>query len=179
MVKIASCNTGNQALIDGIRWGFPDIPFVFSIGGTSLEKVNEIVQTVPGEIYIQQCTSTYPCPPEQLNLGNISALQEKYPDPRIHIGYSGHEKGWYPTLLAVMMGAEIVERHFCLSRDSFVHHIECSLEPKEFKEMTEAIRNLPVIQSKSFGMKDSEKKFLVENTYGTDDLEEGWTYSIS
>lgn len=178
MVKIASCNTGNKELISGIKEAFPDIPFVFSIGGTSIEKIDEIVEMVSGEIYIQQCTSTYPCPPEQLFLGNIPVLLQKYTDPRIHIGYSGHENGWYSTLLAAAMGAETIERHFCLSRHSFVHHVGCSLEPSEFKEMTETIRQLPMIQSTNFGMKDSERKFLVENTYGTDELQGDWTCFI-
>ena len=60
---------------------------------------------------------------------------------RVSIGYSGHEQGILPSIAASMLGAEFIERHFCLSRKSFVHHIECSLEPDEFKEMVNTIRN--------------------------------------
>lgn len=175
MVKIASCNTRNDELILSIREGFPEKPVVFSIGGTTMERIEEIVSIFDDrEIYIQQCTAKYPCPTEQLHLGNITALKEKFPDPRIHVGYSGHEEGWIPTLVAVSLGAEIIERHFCISRDSFVHHIECSLEPGEFKDMTWTIDNMPDIYDTNFGMSKCEEKFLLQGSYGTDNLKEGW-----
>lgn len=175
MVKIASCNTGNDDLIQAIQEAFPEKPIVFSIGGTTMERIEEIVSIFDDrEIYIQQCTSTYPCPVENLYLGNITVLKEKFPDPRIHVGYSGHEEGWIPTLVATSLGAEIIERHFCISRDSFVHHIECSLEPDEFKDMTWTIDAMPDIHDTNFGMSECEEKFLLRNTYGTDNLKEGW-----
>ena len=175
MVKIASCNTSNQELIEAIKKSFPEVPVVFSVGGTSMERIEEIVSVFDDrELYIQQCTSTYPCSSDQLYLGNITALKAKFVDPRIHIGYSGHEEGWIPTLIAVALGAEIIERHFCISRDSFVHHIECSLEPDEFKDMTWTINNMPNIYDTNFGMKESEEKFLLQGSYGTDNLQGGW-----
>ena len=179
MVKIASCNTRNDDLIKSIKESFPKIPFVFSIGGTTMERIEEIVSMFDDrEVYIQQCTAAYPCPISQLYLGNITALKASFPDPRIHVGYSGHEEGWIPTLVAVALGAEIIERHFCISRDSFVHHIECSLEPDEFKDMTWTIEHMPDIHDTNFGMTDCEEKFLLRNTYGTDELEGGWTLQV-
>lgn len=175
MVKIASCNTDNMELFGAISSLFPDTPLVFSIGGTEIEQVDKIVNLFPTrELYIQQCTSTYPCPPEDLRLGNIPALRNRYSDERIHIGYSGHELGYLPSVLAAQMGAEIIERHFCLSRESFVHHIECSLEPDEFRAMVDTVKSLPEMAKASFGIQKSEEKFLIQGAYsGQDFLSEG------
>lgn len=180
MVKIASCNTINEELIQAIKDTF-DVPIVISIGGTSLGRIDTLVDLFSDRLlYLQQCTSTYPCPPQETYLANILALKDRYPQPNVRVGYSGHEIGWAPTLIAAHMGAEIIERHFCLSRDSFVHHIDCSLEPKEFFEMVLMIRHLPsMTKTVQFGMKKSEEKFLVNNTYGTDELKGNWTCSIS
>jgi sialic acid synthase SpsE len=95
----------------------------------------------------------------------------------VRIGYSGHEEGVPPSLAAVALGAEVVERHFCLSRHSFVHHIECSLEPDEFKQLVDSARRpdalaaakalLPAAAlTRHFGMTAKERTFLVEQTYG-------------
>ena len=74
----------------------------------------------------------------------------------------------------------------CLSRDSFVHHIECSLEPEEFKLMVDYIRDKdnerkhtrkdlerylgPEAYSSGFSMSEMEKSFLLHNKYGNDYL---------
>lgn len=75
----------------------------------------------------------------------------------------------------------MVERHFALSRHSFVHHIECSREPPEFAEMVRIARReeslAPYAErlprsafEASYGMTDMEKSFLKDHTYGTDYL---------
>ena len=174
MVKVASCNARNHELLESIKRMYNvDVPVVVSIAGSDLLEIDMIVETFNDrDVYIQQCTASYPCPHDQLFLGNIPALKERYKDnPRVKIGYSGHEIGWAPTLLAAQMGADIIERHFCLSRHSFVHHIECSLEPQEFKDMVDAIRALPDMTSSHFGMQEVEKRFLVDGKYGVDDLD--------
>jgi sialic acid synthase SpsE len=99
-------------------------------------------------------------------LGNIPALQQVFNDENIHVGYSGHEVGFAPTIVAVTLGAKIIERHFCLSRHSFVHHIECSLEPDEFADMVNTIHQVPAMMESGWGVKHSEKKFLKQGVYG-------------
>ena len=131
---------------------------------------------------INHCVAEYPCKYKNLRLGNIKILKEKFGSDRISIGYSGHEEGIQPSLAAIKMGAEFVERHFCLSRHSFVHHIECSLDFSEFKEMVDLSKNElgdeileqfdDEVFKSSFGMSDMEKSFLVDLTYGKDYLNE-------
>lgn len=169
MLKVASTDVKKTDLFEMIKKE-TEVPLVFSTGGQDIEKIDQIVEMFSDrDVYIQQCTSTYPCPNNQLYLGNIVEMKERYKDlPNIHIGYSGHEEGIVPSILAVSMGAEIIERHFCLSRSSFVHHIECGVEPEEFKEMVDYFKDLPAMQESKFGMKESEVGFLLKAEYGTD-----------
>lgn len=130
------------------------------------------------KMWVLHCVAQYPCPDESLRLGNIGALKRHFASARVRIGYSGHEEGIAASLAAIDMGAEMVERHFCLSRHSFVHHIECSLEPHELAELVtragsdrkagEGCEELsPRAYDTHFGMSQVERSFLVEKTYGT------------
>jgi N-acetylneuraminate synthase len=66
------------------------------------------------DLLIAHSTSSYPCPPEHLNLRMIRTLAEQFPE--CGIGYSGHEVGLAPTWAAVTLGATFVERHITLDR---------------------------------------------------------------
>jgi N-acetylneuraminate synthase len=182
-VKVASTNSRNDELLEELRDKVPtDTGLVISIGGSALEDIEETLSHFPEhDIILQHCVSEYPVQPENLGLGNIPVLEEKFGSDRISIGYSGHENGIGPSLAAIDMGAELVERHFCLSRHSFVHHIEPSLETDEFDELTTVAaeehdfelyyNDLPEAAfDTNFGMTDLEEKFLEENTYSDEFL---------
>jgi N-acetylneuraminate synthase len=171
MIKIASCNASNRDLFERMKL-LGDAEIVISTGGLTLNAIDEIVNILNrNKLYIQHCVSAYPCPNDRLYLGNIPILIDRYKDNKnVFIGYSGHEIGYAPTILAAYMGACIIERHFCITRNSFVHHIECSLTPSEFKEMSYLVKNIDTVCSHEFGLKDIEKKFLKTGSYGTDDI---------
>lgn len=86
-------------------------------------------------------TSTYPCPPEELNLNMIRTLREKYPVP---IGYSGHETGLQTTIAAVVLGANLVERHITLDRAMWGSDQSASVEPHGFSRLVRDIRTVEV-----------------------------------
>ena len=81
-----------------------------------------------------------------VNLNVIDVYQKSFPD--IHIGYSGHELGYVPTLGAVAKGAKVIERHFTLDKTMKGSDHACSLNPAEFAEMVQSIR----ILEKSMGV---------------------------
>jgi N-acetylneuraminate synthase len=184
LYKVASCNAKKLDFISYImrRTGQP---LVISTGGTNLEDIDTLVNLVSDRpLFVLQCTSTYPCPEEDLHLGNIRELTKRYASEKhVTIGYSGHELGIEPSIVAAEIGAKMIERHFCLSRTSFVHHIECSLEPNEYDEMVKRVRGweaghagmhpirtqewYDTITQTNFGMSESQKRFLVEGSYGT------------
>ena len=181
--KIASTNIRNEDLLRAFVSSVPKTKeIVISTAGATTEEIDHAVEMLAGyrHLTILHCVAEYPCSYEDLKLGNIPELIRRYQSPSVDIGYSGHEEGYIPTLAAVALGAKMVERHFCVSRHSFVHHIECSLEPDEYKEMIglisaapsrdslkKYIKELPLEAMKcNFGMSDLEKEFLVNQKYG-------------
>jgi len=183
--KIASCNANKESLLKYFSEEISeDSTVVISIAGLSIAEIENTLNFFPRHnVLLNHCVAEYPCKEENLKLGNIKELKSRFGDERIKIGYSGHEIGTNATLYACDLGATFVERHFCLSRHSFVHHIECSLEPNEFKLMVESINsahNSPSLKKKinplalesNFGMSEKEKSFLVDNTYGKSNLED-------
>ena len=76
---------------------------------------------------LMHCVSTYPCPDGDCNISLIPVLKEKYQCP---VGYSGHEIGILPSVIAVVMGAEVVERHITLDRAMYGSDQSASLEKR-------------------------------------------------
>ena len=68
------------------------------------------------ELHLLQCTSTYPCPEEDLNLNVIPAYKDRYNQSIDTVGFSGHHIGVASDIAAYMLGAEIIERHYTLDR---------------------------------------------------------------
>ena len=93
--------------------------FGIAVFDNVLMKPNEVEEAVKhvekhnDQIVILQCTSTYPCKFEEINLNVIKTYTEKFDYP---IGYSGHELGIAIPVAAAALGACIVERHFTLDR---------------------------------------------------------------
>lgn len=181
--KIASTNIRNLELLREVMALVPKSKeLVLSTGGATLEEIDKIVELLSDykKLTILHCVAEYPCPVENCKLGNIPELIKRYQTDRIDIGYSGHEEGYIPSLVAVALGAKMVERHFCISRISFVHHIECSLEPEEYKSFISTVKaaksendlmkyidRLPErAMISNFGMSAVEREFLVEQKYG-------------
>ncbi|MEM7043268.1 MAG: N-acetylneuraminate synthase family protein [Pseudomonadota bacterium] len=177
--KVASINARNADFLKATAELIPpDKRIVISVAGSELHQVEQAIEMFPRhQINILHCVAQYPCPPSELRLGNIPVLKRHFGDERIKIGYSGHEIGIEPSLAAIALGAEMIERHFALSRHSFVHHIECSLEPDEFQRMVAIARSVKDLGSyveklprealaSNFGMSSSEKDFLVDHQYG-------------
>jgi len=76
---------------------------------------------------LMHCISTYPAEDEECNISAIKTLQEKY---KCDIGYSGHERGLLPSILAVVFGATALERHITLDRTMYGSDQAASLEKK-------------------------------------------------
>lgn len=90
-------------------------PLIISTGMSTMEEIETAVEAIGTEnLLIAHATSTYPCPPEELNLKMIHTLKAKY--PMCPIGYSGHETGLATTWASVAMGATFIERHITLDR---------------------------------------------------------------
>ena len=145
--KIASASLTNDGLLKKIN--ATGRPMVLSTGMSTMTQIRHAVSLLDQErLVILHCTSTYPCPPEQLNLRMIQTLQETFACP---IGYSGHEVGLQTTYAAVVLGASFVERHITLDRAMWGSDQAASIEPHGFRRL---VRDIRVIES---ALGDGEK----------------------
>ncbi len=113
-------------------------PIILSTGMSEMEQIKAAVDILgTDDLVIAHCTSTYPCPPKQLNLRMIQTLRDMYPCP---IGYSGHEVGLPTTVAAVTLGASVVERHITLDRAMWGSDQAASVEPGGVRRLVKYIR---------------------------------------
>jgi len=113
-------------------------PVILSTGMSTMEQIKHAVDVIGDKnLLITHATSTYPCDPAELNLKMIRTLVETFSCP---IGYSGHEVGLIPTVVAVSMGACLVERHITLDRAMWGSDQAASVEPGGIERLVKYIR---------------------------------------
>jgi N-acetylneuraminate synthase len=113
-------------------------PIILSTGMSTLEEIDRAVGILGAEnLLLMHATSTYPCEPEELNLRMIRTLRDRFPCP---VGYSGHEVGLTPTVVAVSLGACMVERHITLDRAMWGSDQAASVEPGGFERLVKYVR---------------------------------------
>ncbi len=134
--KIPSASLTDHDLLRRVR--ATGKPILISTGMSTMEQIEAAVEVLgTADLLINHATSTYPCDPEELNLAAIKTLREKFPCP---IGYSGHEVGLIPTVVAVALGACSVERHITLDRANWGSDQAASVEPGGFQRLVKYIR---------------------------------------
>lgn len=147
LYKIASMDADKQEFVNYVLeiCKNKNKPMVISIGGKSLDFTDKLINRINEtkiKVYLLHTVSLYPTPIGKSNINFIDMLINKYSSKNIEIGYSGHEIGYAPTILAALKGVTMIERHFTLTRKWNIHHINASLTPQEYKEMTSIIENI-------------------------------------
>jgi N-acetylneuraminate synthase len=155
--KVPSALLTDHELLRGIK--DTGKPVILSTGMSTMDEIRKAVDIL-GEDNLLLChtTSSYPCPPEELNLKMIQTLHQNFSCP---IGYSGHEVGLVPSALAVALGACLVERHVTLDRAMWGSDQAASVEPQGVRTLVKYIR----VTEKSLGdgkkqVYESEKSSL-------------------
>lgn len=116
-------------------------PLIISTGMSTMEEIRQAVAALGRtNLLIAHSTSTYPCPPQELNLRMIQTLKAAYPE--CPIGYSGHEVGLAPTWAAITLGATFVERHITLDRSMWGTDQAASVEVGGFMRLVSNIRDI-------------------------------------
>jgi pseudaminic acid synthase len=118
-------------------------PVIMSTGMATLAEIDEAVRTLrengTKDLVLLKCTSSYPAPPEEINLRTIPHLAEAFGCPA---GLSDHTLGSAVAVAAVALGACVIEKHFTLSRADGGPDSVFSMEPEEFKRMVQDIRTV-------------------------------------
>lgn len=134
--KVASASLTDHGLLRHMRE--TGRPIILSTGMSTMEQIRAAVEAIGQDnLLIAHSTSTYPCPPEQLNLRMIQTLRNTFDCP---VGYSGHEVGLQTTYAAVVLGACFVERHITLDRAMWGSDQAASVEPQGFMRLVRDIR---------------------------------------
>ena len=137
--KVASACLTDDVLLRAMR--ATDKTVILSTGMSTPDQIRHAVEVLGSRnIILCHATSTYPAPPEQLNLRMIETLAAEYPN--VPVGYSGHEVGLQTTLCAVALGAVLVERHITLDRAMWGSDQSASVEPEGMRRLVRDIRVL-------------------------------------
>lgn len=116
-------------------------PMIISTGIAELEDIELTVKTCRdvgnNDIILLKCTSSYPAPIEEANLASIPDLKEMF---GVEVGLSDHTMGIVAPVVAVTLGARVIEKHFILDRSIGGPDASFSLDEKEFTEMVAAVR---------------------------------------
>jgi sialic acid synthase SpsE len=116
-------------------------PVILSTGLVTygeLEKIIEIFRQEANDQYIiLHCNSIYPTPYDRVNLQLMNTYKSMF---NCQVGFSDHTSDIYVPVIAVAMGAKVIEKHFALSRKLPVPDAQYSLEPSEFSRMVDGIR---------------------------------------
>jgi N,N'-diacetyllegionaminate synthase len=141
LLKIPSGEITNLPFLE--RIAAKGRPVILSTGMSTLGEVEEAVQVLRAggvsEITLLHCVTEYPAPYAEINLRAMQTLKSAFGLP---VGYSDHTPGIEIAIAAVALGAEVIEKHFTLDRSLPGPDHSASLEPKEFKQMVAAIRNV-------------------------------------
>jgi pseudaminic acid synthase len=158
--KIASFELVDLPLIEYIAE--TKKPIILSTGMASEGEIREALDTIRSagnnRVALLKCTSAYPAVPEEMNLRTIPDLMEKFNVP---VGLSDHTLGTVAPLIAISLGACIVEKHFTLSRMTPGPDNSFSMEPSDFREMITTIRIAEsALGTVHYGPTSHEKKSL-------------------
>ena len=137
--KIASFEITDIPLIEYVAK--KNKPIIISTGIAELKDIELAVNTCKksgnDKIILLKCTSSYPAPINEANLIMIRDLKEKF---NLHTGLSDHTLGFISPVVAISLGAKVIEKHFIIDKSIGGPDSSFSLDEKEFTEMVKMIR---------------------------------------
>ena len=141
--KVASACLTDKELLKGMK--ATGKPVFLSTGMSNLDQIKTAVGLLdPENTILMHAVSVYPAKQEQLHLSWIEDLKKNFPN--YPIGYSGHEAGVMPSVIAVAKyGAVCVERHITLDRAMWGSDQSASLEPEGMERVVKYIRSIPIV----------------------------------
>lgn len=152
-------------------------PVIISRGMASLDELKSAISTLKKngtkQIAILHCVSSYPAKPEEMNLATISDIRKKF---RLISGLSDHSLAPSVAAASVALGASIIEKHFTLKRADGGPDASFSLEPEEFKDLVESVRQVEKAVGKVYygaGKGESENIIFRRSLFVVKDIKKG------
>jgi N-acetylneuraminate synthase len=139
-------------------------PLILGTGMATLEEVKSAIRAIysidNNQIVVLHCTTSYPCPYEDVNLRAMMTMQQQLD---CLVGYSDHTLGLLVPPLAVTLGATIIEKHFTLDKKLSGPDHKASLEPDELAEMIRQIRDVEKILGSSEKKPTENEKTIMKS----------------
>lgn len=173
--KIPSGEITNKPLIQFIA--SKNKPIILSTGMSNIDEIKSVVnwiKEITSEVLpmdslfppltLLHCVSNYPARMEDVNLLALQTMKRAF---KLPVGYSDHTLGIEVSVAAVTLGAEIIEKHFTLSKDMEGPDHKASLEPEELKAMVSSIRNIEKAMGngkKNIRMSEKEISFMARKS---------------
>lgn len=133
-------------------------PIIMSVGMASREEITEALDAIHSQgndkVVILKCCNVYPTVSSDLNLKTIPDMISNFNVP---VGLSDHSMGYAAAVGAAALGAKVIEKHFCLSRELKTADSAFSMEPDEYKSMVDNVRAVTTALGKVYyGPTDNE-----------------------
>jgi len=137
-------------------------PIVMSCGMGSIEEIEEALAACKRQknenIVLLKCCSQYPAQYEDMNISVIPDMKERFKKP---VGLSDHSFGSLAPVVAVAMGAQVIEKHVCLNKEIESADAGFSMTMVEFADMVKDVRNASIIKGKpTYELTEHEKNGL-------------------
>ncbi len=152
-------------------------PIILSTGMAALSEIKEAVNTAKKsgakEVTLLKCVSSYPANAEDINLNTIPDMKARF---GCRVGLSDHTLGIGVSIAAASLGAEVIEKHFILSRRLKTPDGFFSIEPDELKEL---VKNIRIVEKAlggiHYGLTDEERKTVVyrRSIFAVKDIKKG------
>jgi pseudaminic acid synthase len=152
-------------------------PMIISTGIAYEEEIEDVVQICKNigneNIILLKCTSAYPAPIEEANLNIIADIPKKF---GVMSGFSDHTIGATAPIVAVTLGAKVIEKHFIVDKNIGGADAVFSMDVKEFTHMVQAIRDVEKLLGKvDYAMSDKQKnnRRFCRSLYVTQEIKKG------
>ena len=152
-------------------------PIIISTGIATIDEIQDAVDICRSvgnhEIILLKCTSAYPAALEDANLLTIPNLSQTF---GVIAGFSDHTLGITAPIVAVSLGAKVIEKHFILDKSIGGADATFSLDKKEFEEMIKAVRDSKKLMGKvDYSLTEKKKKSrqFARSLYISKDIKKG------
>lgn len=154
-------------------------PMIISTGIASIEEIEEAVgacrQKGNDDITLLQCTSQYPADPKDANLMTMVDMKNRF---GVKVGLSDHIMGNEAAIIAVALGAELIEKHFIMDRAIGGPDASFSITPNELKLLSDDIkRTIDILGNVNYDLTEKKKtsRVFARSLFVVEDVKKGDT----
>ena len=156
-------------------------PIIISTGVATIDEIQDVVDICRSvgndNIILLKCTSEYPAKLDEANLKTIPNMKDTF---GVEVGFSDHTMGHIAPVVAVTLGAKVIEKHFILDKNIGGADSAFSLDKKEFEDMIKAVRDSEKLIGRvdySLNEKREKQRRFARSLYVSKDIKEGEVFS--